>query len=104
VRNFDPSQRPDTYLGAQQQLEGMAAMAGQGFALINPYFFPGDLAAGRLVQPFDLLATSGRSYWLVYPKARRRSAKIEAFRDWVISEVAGDAERTPVLAQAETGS
>jgi LysR family glycine cleavage system transcriptional activator len=104
VQNFDPSQRPDTYLGAQQQLEGMAAMAGQGFALINPYFFPGDLAAGRLVQPFDLLATSGRSYWLVYPKARRRSAKIEAFRDWVISEVAGDAERTPVLAQAETGS
>ncbi len=101
VQDFDPSQRPDNYLGAQQ-FEGMAAMAGQGFALINPYFFPGDLAAGRLVQPFDLLATSERGYWLVYPKARRRSAKIEAFRDWVLSEVAEDAERTSALAQVET--
>jgi LysR family glycine cleavage system transcriptional activator len=101
VQDFDPSQRPDNNLGAQQ-FEGMAAMAGQGFALINPYFFPGDLATGRLVQPFDLLATSERGYWLVYPKARRRSAKIEAFRDWVLSEVAGDAEKTPILAQAET--
>jgi LysR family glycine cleavage system transcriptional activator len=96
VQDFDPSQRPDNYLGAQQ-FEGMAAMAGQGFALINPYFFPGDLAAGRLVQPFELLATSERGYWLVYPKARRRSAKIEAFRDWMLSEVAGDAENTLAL-------
>ena len=32
--------RPTTRLGAQQ-FEGMAAMAGQGFALINPYLLPG---------------------------------------------------------------
>ncbi len=96
VQDFDPSQRPDNHLGAQQ-FEGTAAMAGQGFALINPYFFPGDLAAGRLIQPFDLLATSERGYWLVYPKARRRSPKIEAFRDWVLSEIAGDAEKTTAL-------
>jgi LysR family glycine cleavage system transcriptional activator len=101
VQDFDPSQRPDNYLGAQQ-FEGMAAMTGQGFALINPYFFPGDLAAGRLVRPFDLLATSERGYWLVYPKARRRSPKIEAFRDWVLSEVAGDAEKTLALTPMET--
>ncbi|MEE1657670.1 transcriptional regulator GcvA [Microvirga sp. CF3062] len=101
VQDFDPSQRPDNYLGAQQ-FEGTAAMAGQGFALINPYFFPGDLAAGRLVQPFELLATSERGYWLVYPKARRRSPKIEAFRDWMLSEVAGDAEKTAALTLLET--
>ncbi len=103
MKNVDLSGHPDNSLGVQQ-LEGMAAMAGQGFALINPYFFPGDLASGRLVQPFDLLATSERGYWLVYPKARRRSAKIEAFRDWVLSEVAGDAEKSPILEQAETGA
>jgi LysR family transcriptional regulator, glycine cleavage system transcriptional activator len=101
VQDFDPSQRPDNYLGAQQ-FEGTAAMAGQGFALINPYFFPADLAAGRLVQPFDLLATSERGYWLVYPKARRRSPKIEAFRDWVLSEVAGDAEKRLALTSMGT--
>lgn len=88
----DLSDRPDNSLGAQQ-FEGMAAMAGQGLAMVNPYFFPNDLAAGRLVQPFDLVVTADRSYWLAYPKARRRSAKIQAFRDWALSEVAGDLEK-----------
>ncbi len=103
LKDVDLSHHPDNSLGIQQ-FEGMAAMAGQGFALINPYFFPGDLAAGRLVQPFDLLATSERGYWLVYPKARRRSPKIVAFRDWVLSEVAGDTERTSALAEMEAGA
>jgi LysR family glycine cleavage system transcriptional activator len=80
----------------------MAAMAGQGLAMINPYFFPAELASGRLVQPFDLLVTADRSYWLVYPKARRRSAKIQAFRDWVLSEVAGDMEKAALPSTAQT--
>jgi len=90
VKNVDLSRRPDNSLGAQQ-FEGMAAMAGQGLALVNPFFFPADLAAGRLVQPFDLVVKADRDYWIVYPKARRRSAKIQAFRDWALSEVASDA-------------
>jgi LysR family glycine cleavage system transcriptional activator len=92
VPDIDLSNRPDNSLGAQQ-FEGMAAMAGQGLAMINPYFFPNDLAAGRLVQPFDLVVRADRSYWLVYPKARRRSAKIQAFRDWILGEVAIDTEK-----------
>ena len=99
----DLSDRTDHSLG-NQQFEGMAAIAGQGVALINPFFFPDDLASGRLVKPFDLLVTTDRSYWLVYPKARRRSAKIEAFRDWVLSEVAGDTERACPGAQMKTGA
>lgn len=91
VPDIDLSGRPDNSLGLQQ-FEGMAAMAGQGVALINPFFFSDDLASGRLVKPFDILATTDRSYWLVYPKARRRSGKIEAFRDWVLSEVGSDSE------------
>ncbi|WP_262031541.1 transcriptional regulator GcvA [Microvirga sp. Mcv34] len=101
--NVDLSRRPDNSLGVQQ-LEGMAAIAGQGVALINPFFFPEDLASGRLVKPFDLLATTDRSYWLVYPKARRRSAKVEAFRDWVLSEVAGDSEAAACRADTKTGA
>ncbi|MCB8820818.1 transcriptional regulator GcvA [Microvirga rosea] len=100
VPQADLSNRPDFSLGAQQ-FEGMAAMAGQGVAMVNPFFFRGDLAAGRLVKPFDLVVTADRSYWIVYPKARRRAAKIQAFRDWLISEVAGDAEGSqPPQAQA----
>ncbi len=90
VRNVDLSSRPDNSLGAQQ-FEGMAAMAGQGVAMLNPYFFPAEFASGRLIQLFDLIVKADRSYWLVYPKARRRSPKIQAFRDWVLSEVERDA-------------
>lgn len=103
LHDIDLSRRRDNSLGIQQ-FEGMAAMAGQGFALINPYFFPADLAAGRLVQPFDLMATTSRGYWLVYPKARRRSPKIEAFRDWILNEAASGAEGEQQKAQAETGA
>jgi LysR family glycine cleavage system transcriptional activator len=73
-----------------QQFEGMAAMAGQGVALVNPYFFAADITAGRLVQVFDLVLEAQRSYWLVYPNARRRSAKIRAFRDWILEEAVRD--------------
>jgi LysR family transcriptional regulator, glycine cleavage system transcriptional activator len=101
VKDIDLSDRPDNSLGAQQ-FEGMAAMAGQGVAMINPFFFPADLAAGRLVQPFDLVVEADRSYWLVYPKARKRSPKIQAFRDWVLSEIAGDVEKTaPQVSRTE---
>ena len=103
MRNVDLSRRPDNSLGVQQ-LEGMAAIAGQGVALINPFFFPDDLASGRLVKPFELMATTDRSYWLVYPKVRRRSPKIEAFRDWVLSEVAGDSEAAACRADTITGA
>ena len=87
----DLSDRPGHTL-PNQQFEGMAAMAGQGVALVNPRFFAADLAAGRLVQLFDLVVEAERSYWLVYPKARRRSHKIRAFRDWILAEAACDAE------------
>jgi LysR family glycine cleavage system transcriptional activator len=103
LKDIDLSDRPDNSLGAQQ-FEGMAAMAGQGVAMINPFFFPADLAAGRLVQPFDLVVEADRSYWLVYPKARKRSAKIQAFRDWVLSEVAGDLEKTAPQAIGQAGA
>ena len=89
VGRVDLSDRPDNALGTQQ-FEGMAAIAGQGVALVNPFFFAADLAAGRLVQIFDLVVEADRSYWLVYPKARRRSAKIRAFCDWILEEASRD--------------
>jgi LysR family glycine cleavage system transcriptional activator len=86
----DLSDRVDLSLG-NQQFEGLAAMAAQGVALLNPFFFASDLAAGRLVQIYDLVVKADRSYWLVYPKARRRSPKIRAFCDWILSEAERDA-------------
>jgi LysR family transcriptional regulator, glycine cleavage system transcriptional activator len=92
VGAVDLSDRPDHSYNTQA-FEGPAAAAGQGVALLNPFFFAADLAAGRLVQIFDLVVKADRSYWIVYPKARRRSAKIQAFAAWLLAEAAGDAAK-----------
>jgi LysR family glycine cleavage system transcriptional activator len=73
-----------------QQLAGRAALAGQGVAILMPVFFTEELASGRLVQPFTLVHRSPAThYWLVYPEARKTSRKIQAFRDWILREIAG---------------
>lgn len=87
--DIDLSDRLDHTFGTQT-FEGMAAIAGQGVALLNPFFFAGDLAAGRLVQIFDLVVTADRSYWLVHPKSRR-APKIQAFVEWALEEARRDA-------------
>lgn len=72
-----------------QHLAGRAALSGQGVAILMPAFFADELAAGLLVQPFSLVRQTGEThYWLVYAEARRRSPKIRAFRDWIVSEAA----------------
>jgi LysR family glycine cleavage system transcriptional activator len=76
-----------------QVMLGAAAMAGQGMAMLTPTFFAADLKAGRLVQPFDLLANDGTSYWLCYLAERQNSPKIRAFRDWILEEIRGSVTR-----------
>jgi len=50
-----------------------------------------DLAAGRLVRILPIVVSHyDMKYWLVYPEERQRSAKIKAFRDWILAEVAKD--------------
>jgi LysR family glycine cleavage system transcriptional activator len=73
-----------------QALEGNAAIAGQGIALLTPFFWRSDLESGRLVRPFAHVATQGFAYWLVYPEHRRLVPKIRQFRDWLTIEIARD--------------
>lgn len=75
-----------------QANEGHAAMAGQGMAMLTPFFWRNDMAAGRLVQPFRQLSTRGWGYWLVYAEHRRTVPKIKRFRDWILGEVSRDLE------------
>jgi LysR family glycine cleavage system transcriptional activator len=81
-----PLRPPPVEIDSQVVL-GQAALAGQGVAMLTPAFFSAELAAGRLIQPFDLVARAEVSYWLVYPAERQSSPKIRAFRDWILGEM-----------------
>ena len=70
-----------------------AAIDGQGIALGDSTLVADDLAAGRLIKPFDLVLQGPPecAYFLV---SRRGLAKdgIEArFRDWLLGEIASPA-------------
>lgn len=73
-----------------QAHEGHAAMAGQGVAMLTPFFWRNDLAEGRLVRPFEQVSTRGYAYWLCYPESRKSVPKIKRFREWLRAELARD--------------
>ncbi|KPF76408.1 LysR family transcriptional regulator [alpha proteobacterium AAP81b] len=78
-----------------QVVEGAAALAGQGLALLNPRMWERELAAGTLVAPFAITATTGASFWLVCPERRRNVPKIRHFRDWLLIEAASSVAGGP---------
>ncbi len=92
--DVDLSDRPHSQYGSQV-LEANAAMAGQGVAVLSPEYYRQEVAAGRLVQPFELTCRDEMSVWLVYPEARRNVPKIRLFRDWIFAEL----ERTGLLSR-----
>jgi len=69
---------------------GNAAIAGQGVALLTPFFWRVDIAEGRLVCPFPEEVNTGVGYWLVYPDHRRNLPKVRRFREWLLSEISKD--------------
>ena len=81
--------RPGVRLDSQAH-EGNAAIAGQGVAMLTPFFWRMDLAQGRLLRPFAQISSRGYGYWLVYPEHRRNVTKIKRFRDWLHAEVKSD--------------
>ena len=79
--------RPGVRLDNQSN-EGHAAMAGQGFALLTPLLWKGDVSAERLTVPFpNRISARGWAYWLVFPTERRMVPKVKRFREWLIAEM-----------------
>lgn len=70
-----------------QANEGHAAMAGQGVAMLTPFFWHQDMAEKRLVQLFPQVSSLGMAYWIAYPDHRRRSRKIRRFCEWLLAEI-----------------
>jgi LysR family glycine cleavage system transcriptional activator len=68
-----------------------AAVEGQGLALGSTSLAGDELAAGRLVRPFEIALPVNFAYYLVYPKTNAEVPKIAAFRKWILAETAGQA-------------
>ena len=68
------------------QLAAQAAEGELGIALVDPGYFRDELNSGRLLQPFPIIASSGKANYLVYPPAFEERPKVAAFRDWIMAE------------------
>lgn len=71
-----------------------AAVEGLGVALGRSALVADDLAAGRLVKPFDLQLPTQSAYYVVHSENAGDRPKIKAFTDWLHEEAARD-HRTP---------
>jgi LysR family glycine cleavage system transcriptional activator len=64
-----------------------AAMDGQGVALTSENIVRADIAAGRLVKPFDVDLDADNAYYLVAPPKAFERADVQAFRDFLLAEL-----------------
>ncbi len=67
-----------------------AAIDGQGVALESEPLVRGDLAAGRLVKPFDVDLDEHNAYYLVAPPKAFERPNVQAFRDFLLAELAAE--------------
>jgi LysR family glycine cleavage system transcriptional activator len=73
-----------------------AAIDGLGVALAKRNWVEADLAAGRLVRPFNISLPVEFSYFLIYPESRADDPLMAAFASWVRNEVAKDKATEPL--------
>lgn len=64
-----------------------AAIEGQGVALGRSVIVERDIAAGRLVRPFETVEETHCAYFLVYEPRMRESPKLAAVREWLRDEM-----------------
>ncbi|MBS0356829.1 MAG: transcriptional regulator GcvA [Proteobacteria bacterium] len=64
-----------------------AVLGGQGVALILRPLIEAEVAAGRLILPFDVSMPSRYAYHLVISDSVRERPEVGAFREWMLTEV-----------------
>ena len=85
LHDIDPTRGPQF---SMENMAVQAALDGHGVALIGDILVADNLAAGRLVRPFDssLSTPLTFSYYLLSAKDSAEQPKIAAFRDWLLEE------------------
>ncbi|MGP9791858.1 LysR family transcriptional regulator [Roseinatronobacter sp. NSM] len=88
AQDVPPAPAPDMVFEHLATL-AQACIAGLGIALLPPFLFRGELAAGDLVALGPDWG-NGAGYWLMTPEQGRQGAAVRAFRDWLMTEVTRD--------------
>jgi LysR family glycine cleavage system transcriptional activator len=68
-----------------------AASDALGVVATFPVLAAAELAAGRLILPFELQVPLQSAYYLVCPESSTRRPAVAAFRDWLLAEAAQQA-------------
>jgi LysR family glycine cleavage system transcriptional activator len=92
LEDIDPTQGPSF---TDSALVIQAAAEGQGVALARGALAADDLAAGRLVKPFDITIPTEYAYYILSPKATSHHPKIAAFRTWLLEEAGASDSSQP---------
>jgi LysR family glycine cleavage system transcriptional activator len=87
VGDIDPTRGPQFSLSSMAE---QAAIEGHGVALGSRVLVADDLAAGRLIKPFDLSFPVSFAYYVVCPETTADQPRIAAFREWVMAEATAD--------------
>lgn len=80
----------NTYLAIE------AALAGRGVALAQLSMVADELAAGRLVRPFDTTVEGMRAHWIVTLPEKADLPDVRRFRTWLLAQAAADGLRPDV--------
>jgi LysR family transcriptional regulator, glycine cleavage system transcriptional activator len=83
IDNIEAHRGP-TFLSSDHAIQ--AAVRGEGVVLGRSALIADDLAAGRLVRPFELSLPAGFAYYVVYPQRALQRPSVKAFRDWLMAE------------------
>ena len=92
VPSCDLSRGP-TFSMASMAVE--AAIDGQGVALVGHVLVADDIAAGRLVRPFELSFPVQFAYYIVSPLITAERHRVVAFREWLLEEARMSREQHP---------
>jgi LysR family glycine cleavage system transcriptional activator len=68
-------------------LSYQAAIDKIGVSIAQWTFVQDELNAGRLVEPFNIRAATGCSYYLVYSDSHQKSESLEVFENWLLREM-----------------
>lgn len=85
LADVDPSRG---YSFSHSDMLLQAAIDGHGIALGRSVLVADDLAAGRLVKPYDLSLTAESAYYVAGPESTAQRPKNIAFREWLLEESA----------------